>query len=221
MPNANSLAVEAQSDIRSKSPSDFIFQTSSDACAHATFTWSKDVHLSQTHAEPKTDVSLEPAAAQAASVWEDSAVNFINDPEAIPLFSCSGAPGDDKHYLDETSAFAYEQSKAGTVKRLLISDLLASEPHSAVVSNLGESFATTSTKRTFETAFPAEEIEPVVEIVTNDQEPAVDAVAIVRRIIKPRSHSPKRRRVAELAACLALGGAGVLSALIYTAPSFA
>jgi len=176
------------------------------------------------------DVSLEPAAAQAASVWEDSAVNFINDPEAVPLLLSSEAPGDTKQRLDETSAFAYEQSKAGNaVKRLLISDLLAFEPHSTVVSNPGESFASTSTKRTFETAFSADDIERVVETVasvapstvTNDQEPAAGPAAVVRRIIQPRIHSPKRRRVAELAACLALGGAGVLSALIYTAPSFA
>ncbi|KAJ1326302.1 FHA domain-containing protein [Microdochium nivale] len=216
---------------RYKSPSDFIFQASNEALVAT-----DEVDLSynpRITTELRTDHScgsalkLDPPDAPEESAWECSGTNFINDPESVPPLRTLAGNQSEPVHLDDTSAFTYEQSKAGqTVKRLLISDLLAQEPQSEEVIRPNESFETTSTKRSFETAFPAEEDDNKTTTTselpaTTIHEAPLEVVTTTRTYARPKAQLPKRRRVAEVAACLALGGAGVLSALIYTAPSFA
>ncbi|KXJ87711.1 hypothetical protein Micbo1qcDRAFT_167274 [Microdochium bolleyi] len=214
---------------RCKSPSDFIFQASTDTVA------ADEIDLScssQAITGPQTEptcesvLDLDPADAPADSAWEYSGTSFINNPESIPLLSNADGQSQPVH-VDETSAYTFEQSKADqTIKRLLISDLLAHEPQSEEEVPLIKSFESTSTKRSFETAFPADEGEhntttPCDAPGSTEHHAPLELVHTTKAPTRPQASLPKRRRIAEVAACVALGGAGVLSMLIYTAPSFA
>jgi pSer/pThr/pTyr-binding forkhead associated (FHA) protein len=198
------------------------------------------------HDVSQTDHTYDPGTQQSA--WAESGDKFINSPIIAPSSLSEERTRLQSPEHDMTSAYTFQQSKKANEgrsfsncrRRLQIQDLLLDnpiQPHSAdAISNSKE----TSSKRSFEDAFgpgssqdPSSHIEArpdtsdlpaTMQISIPDvRSSAGDAMAggVDVALGIDTCHRPtKKRRFAEVAACLALGGAGVLSALIMSAPTF-
>lgn len=143
--------------------------------------------------------------------------------------------------LDMTSAFTYQQSKS--MRRIPIPDLLAEEaeepsPAPAVVSATQETPSLTLQPASRPPKRGIDEISDEIEedaamvgsnsvAVPNPAEAVPVTLGMVDNEVTRVSERhieyrpTKRRRLAEFAACVTLGGAAVLAGLITTAPQFA
>lgn len=140
--------------------------------------------------------------------------------------------------LDMTSAYTYQQSKSEPrvaspdVRRIPIPDLLSEESKepwlapmgipTKEVSNLASEASARPPKRGIdEISEDVDEnavvVEPNSAVIAMPAESKLAEVSERRLEVQPT----KRRRLAELAACVTLGGAAVLAGLITTAPQFA
>lgn len=153
-------------------------------------------------------------------------------------------------YTFQQSKRENENKASLAVKRVQIQDLLAQESRILLGVQdiqpllISTPEAQTGSKRSFSDAFAkseddvgeadAESPEPIVTATSISQQPSTDPTGLQEDSVSPADREPsaipvqpnnarpiKRRRFAEVAACVALGGAGVLSALIMSAPSFA
>lgn len=171
---------------------------------------------------------------------------FINSPDAVTPVQSTCKPEVAPPDLDMSSAFMFQRSKkenetVSNIKRVPIEDLLAHEPAAGVATS------SSSNKRAFDDAFSELENISSDEVaqpsgpspgnnatVNIGVEPSLsqrDSTILGQASVASANENPtsvsstasrpeKRRRYAEVAACVAFGGVGVLSALILSAPSF-